>query len=74
MIHAPPQYIFALCPLHRLTIFSVPPSPSFVPLQGNFGVVGVRNGRVKKLFGFTVLQESYNGLAALCQTGEVPFW
>lgn len=29
-------------------------------------MVGVRIGHVKKLFGSTVLQESYNGLAALC--------
>lgn len=66
---SPPQayflvWVFFVCFL--VVFFSVLPSPNPIPLQGHFGLIEVRNRYVKKLFGFIVLQESYNGLTALC--------
>lgn len=64
MVYAPPQYIFVLS-LPRADNSSVPPLPQFCPPEAHFGVAKVRNRHVKQLFGFTVLQESSNGMVAL---------
>lgn len=74
MIYAPPQFISTLCPLQKRKFFLC-----LLPLILSLfkGVVGVRNRYVKKLFGFTALQESYNGLTAFVslKIREVPpFW